>query len=314
MLEYMTYVITACILDLFLKDPVCWPHPVVGIGKIIGWLEGFFLKFNKYPYFLGFSSVISLSVLIYYGVKFLISIPRVGWIFFIYLGFAGLAFGSLLREGKKVFNAILREDLEDAREKLGYLVSRDTSKMDFLEVKKALIETMSENFNDGFLAPWFYFLIGGPSWLWVYKVVSTFDSMWGYKVKHYHKLGFFAAKLDDCLAYFPARFSAFVFWLVGIINENYFSLKVVQKEASQLQSPNAGWPMSAMAYLLGIELGGKNIYFDKIVNKPLLGVKGVYPQNIHLERMFAFLNFAWGITIVFSLLILSSVILIFHYC
>ncbi len=45
-------------------------------------------------------------------------------------------------------------------------------------------------------------------------------------------------------------------------------------EARKMDSPNAGWPMSAAAWLCGARMGGQYVYFGQAKNKPLLGPEG----------------------------------------
>ncbi|MDQ7031415.1 MAG: adenosylcobinamide-phosphate synthase CbiB [Desulfonauticus sp.] len=285
-------------LDLIIKDPLCLPHPVQGIGFCLKKIEQLALKSASNLYWMGFVAVVGLSFMVFGLVQFLTSNSLVGEFFLVYLGFAGLAFGSLIRDGQKVAEAIYKGDLNLARKRLGFLVSRDTSKMNWEQVRKALLETMAENFNDGFVAPWFYLLVGGVGWMWVYKTISTFDSMWGYKHGYYQQLGFFAAKSDDFLAYVPARITAFVFGVVGLlVYGKKFSLLQAITDAKKMASPNAGFPIATLAYALDVELGGAAIYFGKKVFKPILGPKGNLPTNEHIKKMFVFLYLSWLLVI-----------------
>jgi len=284
-------------LDLFFKDPLHFPHPVQAIGWIISFLEKIILRFKLNYWLAGLISVLGLSLGIAWGVDCLINIKSLGWIFALYLGYAGLAWGSLLREGQKVLTALLQNDLPLARKQLGFLVSRDTTNLNQTEIVKGLIETLAENFNDGFVAPFFYLFLGGPAWLWLYKTISTFDSMWGYKHTYYHQLGWGGAKLDDLLAFLPARITAFIFYLSGRVLGQKIELKKVAKQAREMASPNAGWPMAAMALVLGIELGGESTYFGQKVKKPKLGRVDVLPTIKDVERCLGLLYLSWGIIV-----------------
>ncbi|MFZ5812151.1 MAG: DUF2201 family putative metallopeptidase, partial [Thermodesulfobacteriota bacterium] len=53
--------------------------------------------------------------------------------------------------------------------------------LDEAGVRRALIETVAENFNDGVVAPLFYLTLGGPVLAVAYKAVNTLDSMVGYR-------------------------------------------------------------------------------------------------------------------------------------
>jgi adenosylcobinamide-phosphate synthase len=181
------------------------------------------------------------------------------------------------------------------------LVSRDTAAMDGPQLRRALAETLAENFNDAFVAPLFWLMLGGPVALWLYKTVSTFDSMWGYRTEQWEKLGKAGALCDDALAWIPARLSAVLLYATAqgqYSKEQWPGWAVVRQQAHLMASPNAGWPMVAAAWLHNAGMGGPTPYFGKVVNKPQLG-----PQNMpqwddeRLQQLINHLRRAglWGI-------------------
>ena len=52
------------------------------------------------------------------------------------------------------------------------------------------------------------------------------------------------------------------------------SWTAVRREAALHASPNAGWPEAAMAYALGVRLGGGNSYDGKRVELPVFNASG----------------------------------------
>ncbi len=220
--------------------------------------------------------MILLSAAVWGIVEYLIAIPYLGVLIAIYLAYAGLALGCLVRDSRRVATLLDTGDLPGARKALSMLVSRDTESLDPNGIRRTLAETVSENLNDGFVAPMFYLAIFGPGGLWAYKVVSTMDSMWGYKTERFKDLGYAAAKTDDLLAFIPARITASLLLCVGkrfglnvgLAKENY------KADAGKMESPNAGWPMAAAAWLFEAQMGGQAVYFGKLTEKPVLGPKG----------------------------------------
>jgi adenosylcobinamide-phosphate synthase len=115
-------------------------------------------------------------------------------------------------------------DLETARQKVSLVVGRDVSVLDEKGVCRAAVETLAENFIDGFVSPLLWYMAGGTlGWLvngdpvlyalgalLVFKVASTMDSMVGYKNEKYAALGWAGAKLDDVMNFVPARLSFLV--------------------------------------------------------------------------------------------------------
>ncbi|HBX88897.1 MAG TPA: cobalamin biosynthesis protein CobD, partial [Marinilabiliaceae bacterium] len=95
------------------------------------------------------------------------------------------------------------------------IVGRDTSRLDEDQIRKAALETLSENLSDGVIAPLFYYLLGGLPFMWTYKMVNTLDSMLGYKSERYRLFGRAAARIDDVANFVPARLTALLMVLVS---------------------------------------------------------------------------------------------------
>lgn len=276
-------------LDLALGDPQGWPHPVRWIGWSAQRLEGLGRLLSggspSRAWGLGATLILLLAVTLGYGL--VAWLPLLGLLAKVYLAYAGLALGCLLREGRRV-NALLDAgDLEGARGALAMLVSRETAVLDEAGCRRTLAETLSENFNDGFAAPLFWLCLAGPLGLWLYKTVSTLDSMWGYRTPEYADLGRFAARTDDLLAWIPARLSFAVLlccgWLLGL--DAGAARRNAPRDARSMESPNAGWPMAAAAWLCGCGMGGPTVYFGKLKNKPVLGPEGAAWTTLSLQAL-----------------------------
>jgi len=205
------------------------------------------------------------------------------------LGSMGIATKSLY---DSVYNVI-----EDPKS-IMYLVSRDTKDLSPSDINKAAIETYGENISDGIIAPLFYLLLFGIVGLFLYKGVNTLDSMVGYRNKRYEKFGKVSAKLDDILNYIPSRLTA-IFIAIVFINLNI--LKKVFRYGKLHESPNAGYPISALGLILKVKLGGDTSYFGKIKSKPYFS-EG--KTTIEKEDIKKALSFQKRFDILFILLIL----------
>jgi adenosylcobinamide-phosphate synthase len=170
----------------------------------------------------------------------------------------------------------LREDnLELARQKLSQYVGRDTDNLSPTEILRAVLETVAENTTDGVTAPLFYAILGAflpfgsvPLAL-AYKAASTLDSMIGYRDEPFADLGWFSAKLEDLLTWFPCRLT--VLTLALISGKPLWVWTICRRDGVQDPSPNSGWSEAAFAAILGVQLGGVNSYRGVIKDKPLLG-------------------------------------------
>ncbi len=268
--------LVALLADICLGDPQRLWHPVQGVGWLAVRVEAYFRPRGASKLH-GALGVLWVSTITAGVVWFGIVIPVFGAIVALYFAYAGLALGSLLAQIRTAAQLVCSGSLEEARRAVGMLVSRDTSAMTTPELYRALAESLSENSNDGFVAPFFFLVVGGPVVLWVYKSVSTLDSMWGYKNVRWREYGFTAARLDDTCAYIPARLTALCMLcsarLLGMpaARDMCTVWRRVADDAACMDSPNAGWPMAMGAWLLSREMGGPTVYDGVIVQKPRLG-------------------------------------------
>ena len=182
--------------------------------------------------------------------------------------FYGLANRSLIYEVIKVNRALSEKGLEAGRKQLSYIVGRDTSKLDEQAIRKASLETLSENLSDGVIAPLFYLFLGGFPLMLTYKMVNTLDSMIGYKNDRYKDFGFIAAKTDDLFNFIPARVTAI---LMAIVSLKIKPFNYIFRFGNKHSSPNAGFPEAALAGALNCQFGGASEYHGVIVQKPLIG-------------------------------------------
>ena len=156
--------------------------------------------------------------------------------------------------------AALRQSLPAGRERLSWLVSRDTVNLTERQVRESAIDTLAENLNDSVVAPIFWFVLLGLPGAAIYRFANTADAMWGYRGtyrgQHWEWAGKWAARADDALSWLPARLTAWL--LMGVTRQVQFC--ALRREAARTPSPNSGWPMAAMAMALGITLGKPGVY------------------------------------------------------
>ena len=156
--------------------------------------------------------------------------------------------------------AALQQSLPAGRERLSWLVSRDTAQLTAVQVRESVIETLAENLNDSVVAPVFWFVLFGLPGAAIYRFANTADAMWGYrgnyKGQHWEWAGKWAARADDVLSWLPARLTG---WMLMGVTGN-FGPGALRREAAKTPSPNSGWPMAAMALALGVSLSKPGVY------------------------------------------------------
>ena len=259
------------LLDRLFGDPERLPHPVVLFGKMIAKGERM-LNLGKWRVLKGaLLAVMLISVVVFATWTMIVVADKVN----IYLGMAMrailvfycLAGTTLIREVRQVFYAI-DSSLDEGRQQVARIVGRDTSELTDEEVRKAALETLAENLNDGVIAPLFWFAIGGVPAMMGYKMVNTLDSMIAYHSPRYLKFGKAAARIDDIANYIPARLTALLM-LIAARRLNLVSF--VMKYGPCHASPNSGWPEAALAGILGCRFGGPHKYFGETFDKPYIG-------------------------------------------
>lgn len=263
--------IAGYLLDLALGDPMWLPHPIVYYGKLISYFEKTFRK-GKYLIVKG-----ALAVTILVGGIFLLfrsimevvdHIPDTLQIATVALFvFFGLANKTLITEVRNVFTE-LDKGVEQGRKAVGRIVGRDTSNLDPEQIRRAALETLSENLSDGVVAPLFYFAVLGIPGIMTYKMVNTLDSMWGYKNERFLLFGRAAARLDDIANFIPARITAL---LMAAVWWSQRSFKFIVKYGSKHTSPNSGYPEAALAGILNCQFGGGSFYGGVFHHKPTIG-------------------------------------------
>ena len=193
---------------------------------------------------------------------------------------------SLREHAEAIVQPLQQGDLAKARQRVGWIVSRDTSALDESGVAKAGVESVLENGNDAIFATLFWFaLLGGPGAL-LFRLANTLDAMWGYRTTRYNLYGRFAARFDDALNWLPARLTALSYALLG---QTRPALDCWRTQAPGWDSPNAGPVMAAGAGSLGVQCGGGGIYPGPEENRPPLGY-GRAPVAADLSRAIALIQ------------------------
>ncbi len=276
----------ALVCDRLFGEPSRF-HPLVAFGRWAAWLE---LRFNNpekmtepatigrgllallmallplLPLALLFIWLAQQSLLLWAGAQMLVLYCCIGW-------------QSLQQHVLAVANALEQNDITAARQKLSWIVSRDTAQLSADEIAQADIESLLENSSDALFASLFWFAIGGALPALLHRWVNTLDAMWGYRNPRFNYFGRTAARLDDVLAYWPARITACCFMLAGPYRNNAW--RCWRTQAKHCASPNGGVVMTAGAGALNIRLSERACYHGEWKSKAPMG-SGIAatPQHI----------------------------------
>jgi adenosylcobinamide-phosphate synthase len=281
--------VLAAFLDYLIGDPWGWPHPVRVMGWVISRLTKLALQYCQNPFSQRLAGIIlGMIVIIGSGLFGWMIIQIARWVH-PFLGIvvesilvaSCFALKSLRNAAMEVLEPLMKGELASAREVLSNYVGRDTANLSEAEILRAVLETVTENATDGVIAPLFYSLLGAfipiigiaPLAL-AYKASSTLDSMVGYKETPYTYIGWFSARLEDYLTWFPCRLMVRTLSLLSLKPVNVW--RICLRDAIKDPSPNSGWSECAYAAVLGVQMGGVNWYRGVAKEKPLLG-DAIYP-------------------------------------
>ena len=272
-LESIVIVGFALLLDFLVGDPKTKYHPTAWIGKLIALLVPFAKNNSVKRELIGgvliVGIVISIVSILLVGLEIGISLLTIDIVSFVVSVVLGsillkttIAIRGMQKHALAVVDAVEKEDLGLARNHLSMIVKRDTKNLDKNHIISGVLESVSENTVDGITGPLFYYAIFGLPGAFVYRAVNTIDSMIGYKTTLFKNVGWFGAKSDTILNYIPSRLTGLIMILGALIlgynwKESFYIMK---RDSTKLESPNAGYPMAALAGALGTKLEKTNYY------------------------------------------------------
>ncbi|WP_304641159.1 adenosylcobinamide-phosphate synthase CbiB [Pseudomonas sp.] len=267
----------ALVLDRLFGEPRR-RHPLVGFGKLAGRIEA---RFNRPGASRGVGLLAWLIAVLPLSLSFwlLARLPYLGWLIELLVLYLAIGLRSLCDHAQAVSHALDAGDLSVARERVGFMVSRQTDQLDETGVALATTESVLENGSDAVFAALFWFVLLGGFGAVLYRLANTLDAMWGYRNARFQRFGWAAARLDDLLNYIPARLVALTYVLCGNLHNG---LRCWRGQAAAWDSPNAGPVMAAGAGALGVTLGGRAIYGGVMHERPLLGC-GAMPTRFTID-------------------------------
>lgn len=302
-------VLTAFFIDLSFGDPDFKLHPVRLIGRLITYLENrLYSCENKLMagmqllYLTKLIIAVTAAALLYIGY---VIHPFVYFVINTLIIYFCISVRSMTDHAMRVYRPLCEGDIEQAKNELSMIVSRDTADMDTEPIVRSAVESVSENFTDGVVSPIFYSVLFGGMGAAVFKAVNTLDSMVGYRNEKYTDFGKASAITDDVLNFIPARLSVGIIMLGGL--SKGISMGQIYEAVSEFRlshpSPNSAHSMSAFAGALDITLGGPVSYFGRVKEKPYIGSgqREITPEVI-IEAVSLFKRSAYAAVLIFSVL------------
>ena len=269
-LESIVIVVFALGIDFTFGDPKSRYHPTAWIGILIAKLTPLAKNQNIYFEKLGGIFVVAITVGVVVTLLSIldsgISLLTINWLTIVVSIIVGaillkttIAIRGMERYALAVVDSLEKDNLDSARANLAMIVKRNTKNLDKNHLVSGVLESISENTVDGITGPLFYYALFGLPGAFVYRIINTADSMIGYKTDIFKNVGWFAANCDSILNYIPSRLTGLVMIISAAILQNNWkeSYKIMIRDGKKTESPNAGYPMAALA-------GALETKFEKI--------------------------------------------------
>ena len=216
-----------------------------------------------------------------------------------------IAIRGMEKHAINVLESLENNNLNMARNHLSMIVKRNTTNLDKNHVLSGVLESISENTVDGITGPMFYYAFFGLPGAFFYRIVNTADSMIGYKNDLFKNLGWFTATCDTILNYIPSRLTGLMMIISAAILHNNWrhSYKIMMRDGKKTESPNAGYPMAALAGALETKFEKINHY--KLGDGEIILTKQHVISAINIMKLTSVLFF--GIITIPIILILSFI-------
>lgn len=293
--------LAAVLLDRCLGEVRRW-HPLVGFGRVVNWVEGWANRRSLISGVAAWCWVVLPGVVLLFVVRHEASFG-LRWALDVVVLYFCLGARSLSEHAEAIALPLQAGDLPLARQKVGWIVSRETAALDTAGVACAAVESVLENGNDAVFGALFWFAVAGAPGALLYRLANTLDAMWGYRNARFNAFGCCAARIDDALNWLPARLTALSYALLGQTRQ---ALRCWRTQAARWESPNAGPVMAAGAGSLGLCCGGAAVYHGRTEMRPTLGC-GAAPGAADVLRASRLVGQTLGLWLL-SIFVLSALL------
>lgn len=259
-------------IDALIADPPNAVHPTAWFGQWASWLEKRLYRDSVLAGLGYYAAALSPAIALGIGLDICgRRNPRIRLITTAVATWMAVGTKSLANEGESMATKLDWGDLAGARAQLPNLCGRKPNGLDEHALARATVESLAENTSDSTVASLFWGSFGITPML-IHRATNTLDAMVGSHSARYEKFGKAAARADDILGLIPARLTGVLAALAapavgGRVGK---TAHIVLRDHAKHPSPNGGWPESAWASALDVQLGGRNVYQSGVEYRGLL--------------------------------------------
>lgn len=218
--------------------------------------------------------ILALCFAIGAGVLWVAGHVTYGWILELSLTASLLAQRRAFDRAWDIRKALTRGDLDEARRVTAAATGKDAGVYDRHALSRGAIETMTETFVTGVVAPVFWFVLFGFPGLLLSRAVFAMASVLDQPAAHYRAFGLTAGRLNDALLFIPARLAALFIAAAAAFAPTARpgqAMKTMGRDGGKHASLNFGWPVAAMAGALTLSLAGPKPGHNTAATTPWIG-------------------------------------------
>lgn len=280
----LIYILTSvCIAYIFNRNIANIPW-IPNVACFVEWLVNFLQKHLWNRNDASIKQKISGIICIIFAMLIAIVVPTVlifmtfflfhgvDWLIHTLVCYQILNLRHIRDKARRVYNALLNEELKEAQYELSKFIEVDVSNLNREEIINDTVSAIAVKSTGEVVSPLFFMCIGGAPLACLHKVVWVMAEKFGSQCLEYQYFGMAATKVNNFLNWLPARVNALcLIYSTYLLGYSMKSARRIFKRDHNKNGINSGYSQSVIAGALNIKLGGRRNYRGTIVNLPFIG-------------------------------------------
>lgn len=239
---------------------------------------------------------------LFYGFRYLVAEP---WLLDALLLYLFIQFQPLVRDLSRIEHQLHKGQKRLARETAANWLLRDTQQLSPMGLRKAMMESASMRLLCDYLAPVFYFLLGGPLLLLGYSLIVIASQTWNCKQHAYRQFGLVSAAFRQVLDFLPGIILALLLTLYRLGSDAFKGLVFNHRDFS----PIGGKLVAINSAVLQTSLGGPVAYAQMKIRRFRIE-RTADPENGSLFKQVKLLQLVRALLLVTILLLMAAALIV----